>query len=620
VVVVTTPTQLSRRTVLKSAAVAAAAVGAPLRFFNAEAAAAPASRGIFGYGVASGDPTANAVIIWTRATPPAGSGQPVATPGSGLGSPVPVTWELAADKQFTRVIRRGTVRTSAAADHTVKVDVDELSPYTRYYYRFRALGETSPVGRTQTAPDEAGTVHALRLALVSCSNYTGGYFSAYRTIARRTDLDFVLHVGDYIYEYGNGADRYGPAAMVGKRDGQPATETIDLRGYRLRHALHKADPDQQAAHAQHAWITIFDDHEVANNTWDTGAENHTPGAEGDFFQRRQQAYQTYLEWMPFRMPDQQSVPHQGTQFFKRFTFGALGDLSVLETRQNRSQQVDAPGSKTTGGGFIPGADPVTAAKLRDPNRHLPEPEQLRWLQDGVSTPRPWHLVGNQVVLAPVRFPGQAFGLPAGSVLVNSDQWDGYQADQSALIAHLGAQPRTNGDVVVLTGDIHSSWAIDIPADLATYAAVNNSVGVEFVCPSVTSDGFYEIVAGASPGVPTEGQVIATRAVTGAVQGMSPWVRYLDGVGHGFTLIDVTPQRVQADFFHTPTPTSAQPDPRVVPTGVEPTLAISWQTLAGTRKVVPATTPIGARSDNPRTAAGGGSWRRSGQRPAGWSRR
>jgi phosphodiesterase/alkaline phosphatase D-like protein len=522
----------------------------------------------------------------------------VATPGSGLGQRLLVEWVVATDSRFREIVRRGHVRTDPKSDHTVKVDVGGLRPYTRYWFRFEALGQRSVPGRTQTAPDEKGVVHALRLALVSCSNYTGGYFGAYRGIAERDDLDLVLHVGDYIYEYGNGADRYGPASLAGVRDGIPATETIDLRGYRLRHALHKADPDLQAAHARHPWITIFDDHEVANNAWDTGAENHTAGVEGDFATRRRQAYQAYLEWLPFRLPEQEVVPHQGTRFFKRFTFGALADLSVLETRQNRSRQIDVAGFTKTGGGFIPAGVPAVDAQLADPARHLPEPEQLAWLKDGVADrSRRWHLIGNQVIVTPVRFPGQALGVTSVPELLNSDQWDGYQADQSDLIGHLLAQPRSAGDVVVLTGDIHSSWAMDLPADRGP-GGTYTPAGVEFVCPSVTSDGFYEAFSAGLGGLTPEAVVSATRGATGAIQARNPWIRHLDGVGHGYTVVDVTPERVQADFYLTPTPTSAQPDPRVVQ-AVKPAYSTSWQTLAGTRQVVAASTLLAARADEPR---------------------
>jgi phosphodiesterase/alkaline phosphatase D-like protein len=593
---VTTSASTSRRTVLKGAA-AAVAGSLTFRSFDAEAAAAPASNGIFGYGVASGDPTGTSVIIWTRATPPPRHpGDPVATPGSGLGAPMPVEWELAYDEKFRRLARRGTVVTSPRSDHTVKVDVTGLRPYTRYYYRFRAQGRLSAVGRTQTAPDVPDTVHALRFGLVSCSNYTGGYFGAYRALAARDDLDFVLHVGDYIYEYGNGADRYGPAALIGKRDSQPATETIDLRGYRLRHALHKADPDLQEAHRNHPWITIFDDHEVANNAWATGAENHTAGTEGSFAARRRQAYEAYLEWMPFRLPEQHKIPHQGTRFFKLFTFGRLGDLSVLETRQNRSAQVDVAPFTTTGGGFIPTGVPAVDAELADPHRHLPDPPQLTWLkQTTARRGRHWHLIGNQVVMTPVRFPGAALGLPAALTLLNSDQWDGYQADQSSLLSHLAAQPPSHGDTVVLTGDIHSSWAMDMPVERT---AGYESAGVEFVCPSVTSDGFYEAVRSTLPAdSPTAPSLATTRGLTGAVTGANPWIKYLDGIGHGYALIDVTPSRVQADFHLTPTPTDALPDPRIDAT-VQPVYSSSWLTVAGSRHVTPGTGPVGPRSDRP----------------------
>ncbi|HEY3014902.1 MAG TPA: alkaline phosphatase D family protein [Nocardioides sp.] len=586
---------LDRRTFVKGAAVATAALAVPLRGFDAAVAAAPASRGIFGYGVASGDPTGDAVVIWTRATPPPRPGEPVATPGSGLGSPLNVVWQVSTDPAFENVIREGNVHTHASSDHTVKVDVTGLAAYTAYWYRFKARGETSPVGRTQTAGDEPGTTHALRFALASCSNYTGGWFGAYREIARRDDLDFVLHVGDYIYEYGNGADRYGPPELIGVRDGQPATETIDLQGYRLRHALHKADDDLKAAHARHPWITIFDDHEVANNAWSDGAENHQAG-EGDYLARRDQALQAYLEWMPFRLPDQ-SQPHQGTRFFRQFTYGDLGDLTILETRQNRSKQVDPPGGPSVTG-FVPiGLDPRIDQALADPTRHLPEPEQLEWVKAAVATTgRQWHLLGNQVMVIPFRLPGAVLGAP-GTTLVNADAWDGYGADQRAFLAHLAAQPAEAGDAVVLTGDIHSSWAADLPADPASTTSYT-SAGVEFVTPSVTSDGFYELSASIVPaGTTPEQRVGLVGLVAGQIKSLNPWTKYLDGVGHGFVVIDVTPSRVQADYFHTPTPTSAMPDPRVV-RDVVPAYKRSMRTVAGSRQVTGTAGPVGARSDHP----------------------
>ncbi|HEU0103393.1 MAG TPA: alkaline phosphatase D family protein [Mycobacteriales bacterium] len=588
----------SRRGVLKGTALGGALALVPLRPFDAQAAEAPAAAGVFGYGVASGDPLADGIMLWTRATPPTPPGSRPATPGSGRGAPLRVRWELAADQQFRRVLRSGSVTTSPDTDHTVKVDVRGLRPYTRYWYRFSAAGQTSPVGRTQTAPDEPGTLHALRFALVSCSNYTGGYFTAYRALARRDDLDFVLHVGDYLYEYPNEGEgdrgRYGPDSLIGVRDSTPAYEPLGLPGYRLRHALHKADPDCAAAHRRHPWITIFDDHEVTNNTWRYSAENHNAG-EGPFLQRRAEAFQAYLEWMPLRLPEQ-GVPHRGTRFFRRFPFGPLGDLSVIETRQNRTRQVEY--GDTKGGGFIPDL-PALADELADPSRHMAEPAQLDWLEAGVAGRGPWHLVGNQVVFSPVRFPGLLFG--GEGTYLNSDQWDGYQADQDRLVEHLAGLPERAGDTVFLTGDIHSSWAIEVPRDRATYGDRPRSAAVELVCPSVTSDGFYEIAAGDNPTRNNTATALGSaQFATAAVQQQNPWVKYLDGVGHGYTLVDVTPDRVHADFYLSPLPTPDAPDPRIDPTGTV-RRAASVVTAHGTHRVTPVDGPAGSRSDQPRPA-------------------
>ncbi|MFP5219051.1 MAG: alkaline phosphatase D family protein, partial [Actinomycetes bacterium] len=463
-------------------------------------------------------------------------------------------------------------------DYTVHVDVTDLAPYTRYAYRFRALGQTSPVGRTQTAGDD-GAVHALRIGFVSCSNYTGGYFTPYRYLAQRDDLDLVLHLGDYVYEYGNGDDRYGPAELAGVRDHVPDTEMVTLADYRQRHANYKSDPDLQAAHAAFPWIVIFDDHEVTNDTYDTGAENHQPETEGDFVMRRNAAYKAYLEWMPIRLP-QQGPPSRGLRFWRSFSFGPLADLFVVDTRQNRTQQ--APGLA----GALFGVDPSVA----DPDRILMEPGQMEALKAALADDgAQWHLIGNQTVFTRVAIPEdlpgreQLVSLGLSTASFNTDQWDGYANDQLELLQAMAA---AGGDPVVLTGDIHSSWANDLPIDPGSYAPVgplNNSVGVEFVCPSVTSDGFTEVLGGDAQ----------AQAATTGLQATNQHIRYLDGIGHGFSVLDVTPDRVQSDFWFI----SDRTDPQA-----SLVFASAWQSMAGSRQVTQAAGPVGDRSDVPRTAS------------------
>ena len=563
-------TSPSRRTVIAAGAAAATALAA-VRSAAASAVgttndpAEPVTAGSarFRHGVASGDPLGTAVVLWTRVTPVEG-----AVPGSGRGGPVDVTWEVAGDAGFSRILERGVVRTDASRDHTVKVDVRGLAPYTRYHYRFRALGASSPVGRTQTAADD-GRLHALRLAFVSCSNWTGGYFQPYQYVSLRDDLDLVVHLGDYLYEYGNGGDRYGPESLAGRRDHVPGVEMTTLQQYRARHGQYKTDPSLQSAHAAHPWVVVFDDHEVTNDSYEAGAENHTPGAEGEWEARRRQAYRAYLEWMPLRLPDQ-GVPHQGTRFWRRFSFGPLADLSVIETRQNRSRQAES------------GSDSET---IGDPDRVLVEREQMAWLTKGIaSTSARWHLLANQVVFTRVQIqpglPGQELLGPLGfgTPVFNPDQWDGYQDDQREVTA---AMERSASDTVVLTGDIHSSWANEIPVDPGTYRATGDSAAVEFVCPSVTSDGFREVL----------GSEAAAEATTTALQVSNPNIKYLNGIGHGYAVLDVTPTRVQTDFWFI----SDREDKRATQR-----LASSWRSAYGTRKVTAAARPIGPRSDRPRT--------------------
>ena len=570
---------LDRRRFLQAAAAAGAAPLVLDRSTARASAEAAARTGVFGFGVASGDPLATAVVLWTRVTP-----SPDAVPGSGAGGPVDVVWEVAGDEAITDVVRSGTVTTTAARDHTVKVDVTGLEPYTRYWYRFRALGATSPVGRTQTAPD-LDRVTALRLGVVSCSNYTGGYFTAYRAMGQRDDLDLVLHLGDYVYEYGNDADRYGPDELRGVRDHEPATEMVTLSDYRLRYAVYRADPDLALAHQRHPWVTIFDDHEVTNDSWREGAENHTPGAEGDYLARRERAFQAYREWMPVR----DEVP--GTPagaFYRRFTFGPLADLHVVDTRTYRDEQQSQ-----------------TAARDAE-HRELLGPEQRQWLFDGLRAGKgrhQWRLLGNQTVLAPVEVPPLPEALlrplpdsplPSAGLPFNPDQWDGYLAERRRLVQLVLDEQLT--DVVVLTGDIHSSWANDVPLDPGTYlpaGPANNSVMTEFVTTSVTSDNVDEIAG--DPGGPRG--TAASRAVEAAFRTANRHIRFLDFEKHGYGVLDLTPQRAQFDWFWLRS--SIETDPRLDPQA-EVFHGTSWQTLAGTQQVSPASGPLGARSDAPRT--------------------
>ncbi|MDX2341010.1 alkaline phosphatase D family protein [Micrococcus sp. M4NT] len=347
-------------------------------------------------------------------------------------------------------------------------------------------------------------------------------------------------------------------------------------GPRRRHALQKSDPDQQAAHQALPWITIVDDHEITNDAWADGAQNHQPG-EGDDAARKASTLQAYLEWMPVRLPDQ-SVPHEGTRCFRRFPFGDLAQLSIADTRQNRSRRAC---------GFLPLGNPVTDAVMEDPARVLTEPARTRWLQDGVRRAAElWHPIGQQIVMTRVLWPGAALGA-SGATIVNADQWDGYRPAQRDMVDSL-CQARA--DAVVLTGDTHSSRANELVADRG-----ERSTGVEFVCPSVSSDGFFEFSGGTADPV---GGVTRTRQLTGALQAMNPHVKHLDGIGHGWVCVDVTPERVQADWHPTPLPTAAVPDPRVV-RGIEPVHAFSYVTRRGERTLRAAAGPVGRRADTPR---------------------
>ena len=549
------PVTLPRRSVLAAGAGATAAGLLPLG-----ASAAATSSRVFRHGVASGDPLPTAVVLWTRVTPTAAS-----LPGSGRGPRVEVTWEVARDREFRRVVRRGTTTTGPARDHTVKVDATRLEPGRWYFFRFRCHGVTSPVGRTRTAPARSADVARLRAGVVSCSRWEDGWFAAYRHLAARDDLDVVLHLGDYFYEYGATPD-------TDVRTPFPPHEVLSRADYRKRHAQYKTDPDLQRLHARYPFIVTWDDHEVANDSWATGADNHQPD-EGDYAARKRRAHEVYDEWMPVRLGGT-AATGDGTQLFRRLQWGRLADLSMLDLRSYRDEVISTA---------VPFPLPQVQTEADDPDRTITGNRQMAWLKDALlRRGTRWKLVGNSVMIAPlstaqlprdlVEAVNQVTGeSPSDGVPLNTDQWDGYTADRHELFDHIARHEVTN--TVFLTGDIHSGWANDLPLDPGTYP-VTGCAGVEFVVTSVTSDNIDEIT-----GAPPRTLTLAAEAT---LQANNRHVKYVNFDDHGFSVLDVTRERAQMDFY-------VLADKRKRGSAVHWTA--SWLTRSGTQRVEPAAGPV-----------------------------
>lgn len=458
-------------------------------------AATPALR--FDHGVASGDPSPVGAILWTRATPAADQAGDVA-----------LTWHVAAmDGRDAVGLRTGRVLARAARDFTAKVEVTGLQPGRDYRYWFEAAdGQRSAEGRFRTLP--RGAVAEVALAVVSCQLYPGGLFNAYDAIAHAERLDAVLHLGDYIYEYG--ADGYGTESghKLGRLP-EPAHEIVTLADYRQRHAQVKRDPDMQAAHARAAFICVWDDHEVANDDWIGGAENHDPKTEGDWGKRKAAAMQAYFEWMPIRDP----LPGKPWEAINRsFEFGDLATLVMVETRLlARSKQVRAKGD-------APEPDEYAAmmAERARPDRELLGAGQLDWIERtltrSVKAGTPWQVIGNQVVMARIDGPdlekqmgpegyakltarlseaerthlGEAQASYRAGLPLNFDSWDGYPAARERLYA---AFRRAGSRPVVVSGDSHAAWANDL------YDANGHLVAAEFAGTSITSPSWGDLMPG-----------------------------------------------------------------------------------------------------------------------------
>ncbi len=435
---------------------------------------------VFLNGIASFDPVSDGVLLWARVTTSEASSE--------------VTWQIAKDPAFSTIAFEGTAIADAANDHTVVVDAKGLEAGTFYFYRFVALGETSKIGRTKTAPASGDR---LRFAVVSCSNFAYGYFHVYREIAERADFDAVIHLGDYIYEYGN--KEYGEV-----RECDPPTEILSLSDYRRRYAQYRSDPDLIEAHRQHPFICTWDDHEFANDAYRDGAENHQV-EEGDWAARRAIAAKVNAEWLPAR-----GVPVG--QIHRRVRYGDLADLAILDTRIWGRQQ------RATGA-----SDPT----LLDENRQLLGADQEAWLFELLKTsPCRWKVICQQVMMSP---------LPQ---FLNTDQWDGYPQARDRLFDVLEKTPVSNA--IVLTGDIHSSWACDLardPKDPAIYepATGKGAFAVEFLGPAVSSPGFPRQLASVAQGL----------------QADNPWMKFVDVARRGFMVLDLDAARAQCAYFHVP---------------------------------------------------------------------
>ena len=478
--------------------------------------------GTFGHGVASGDPLADRVILWTRVT-------------QAATGPVDVGWEIARDAQFTTLVSSGTAATGPAQDYTVKVDATGLQPATRYHYRFRFAGELSPTGRTKTLP--TGAASQARLAVFSCAAYPAGQFHAYADAARRGDIDAAVVLGDYIYESDLSRGLEFASRLLG-RNWEPDRELITLQDYRERHGFYRGDIDLKAMHAAMPVIAVWDDHDLVNGIWRDGASAHDP-SRGSFTARRAAAIQAFQEWLPIRVPDL-AAPQK---IYRRFDFGNLATLHMLDTRVVGR---DAPGSR---------ADHLSGTTA-SPTRQMLGAEQAAWLDAGLqASAATWQVLGSQVWMGRMHLPPsviddftedgiaaflQAQATPeaqrsdAQRALVaqprapfKNDTRDGYPAAREAV---LGAARRNDRNLVVLAGDSHNAWASDLKD------ANGVAVGVEFATPSVTSAGLE-----------LEFPRIGRQFLADAFVQMVPDLRYAQTSNRGYLIVTLTPAQARCDY-------------------------------------------------------------------------
>jgi len=483
---------ISRRSFLVSGVTAGAVLASGVGVGRARPRGLDPAPAPFSLGIASGEPGPQSVVLWTRLAWDAlhGGGMPAA--------PVPVQWEIAADEGMRRIVRRGVTIAWPESAHSVHVRVAGLEPDHWYWYRFRTRHDESPTGRTRTLPAPGSSPRRLRFAFVSCQDFENGYYPALYNLARE-DVDFVIHLGDYIYEG-------GPTAGLPRQHNGP--EIVTLEDYRNRHALYKSDASLQAVHAAFPMIATWDDHETENDY--AAAVSEDPAQPPDvFLVRRAAAYRAYWEHMPLTRAQKPEGPD--TLLYRRFRWGRLAEFNILDTRQYRSDQ-------PCGDGLT-----VPCPAQLDPAATMTGPEQERWLLEGLADSEArWNVIAQQVMMMQANF-GPAAQVPR---LFNMDAWDGYVAARNRILGFLLHGRPSNP--VVPTGDIHSSWVANLKADFDDPTSA--TVATELVGASISSDFPAQFVPAVQASLPA-----------------NPHIRFFDGLRHGYVRCDVDRYRWRADF-------------------------------------------------------------------------
>jgi alkaline phosphatase D len=453
----------------------------------------------FYHGVASGDPLTDRVIIWTRVTP------------EDSLADISVKWEIADNENFSPLLQSDSLSTSPEKDYTVKIDVTGLDPGKFYYYRFRALGRISIVGRTKTLA--ANGVDSVKLAVVSCANWEFGYFNAFDRIADR-DVDAVVHLGDYIYEYATGV--YGNKSIDRKH--LPAHEAVSLQDYRTRYSQYHLDAGLRHARQQHPFITIWDDHEIANNAYKDGAQNHQADKEGAYASRKAAATQAYYEWIPIR---------ENNNLYRSFSFGNLVDLIMLDERlAGRTKQADSL------------SDPL----LKNKDQTMLGQQQLTWLEQQLSQSKAvWKVIGNQVIFSDV---DESSVHPKNPK--NLDSWDGYPVEQKKIADFI--QSNSIKDIIFLAGDSHASWAFEVAFDPAKKISQPTSpLAVELGVTSISSGNWNE-------SAPDD---TVKRGEEQLLKG-NPHLKYTNQRDHGYLLLTLFPDKAKSEWYFIET--LKEPDP------------------------------------------------------------